>query len=97
MYTESGRSPLPTKVSISTGKEARTKRTSHNKHIQDIDNARVFQGLQNFNFPKSSNRHPLFLVVHQNPFQRDHRAGGFVNCFVHLPVCAKMASTFTVK
>lgn len=60
--------------------------TTNDKHIQNIDNTRMVQSLQDLNLSKSSNRHALFLVVHQDTLKSNRLASPCVNGLVHLAV-----------
>lgn len=40
--------------------------TSNDNHINDVDDARVFESFENLDFPESSDGHPFLLVVHEN-------------------------------
>lgn len=44
---------------------------SNNEHIQNFNDTRMFQCLEDFNFPESSHRHAFLFVMHKNPFQSD--------------------------
>ena len=61
-------------------------RTPHDKHIQNLHNARMIESFQDLDFPKCSYRHSFLLVMHQDPLQCNNGACGFINGFVHFTV-----------
>ena len=69
MCTETGE-PLPrerlTRVSCDS-RSGGCKLTSNDNHIDDVYYARVFESFEDLDFSKSSDRHPFFLVVHEDP------------------------------
>lgn len=71
---------------------AEQKLTSHNEHVEYIDDAWMLQGLEYFDFPQGRDRHALFLVVHQDPLQRDMAALHLVYRLVYFTVCVHMIS-----
>ena len=61
-------------------------RTLNNKHVKQVDNTRMPEGLKNLDLPQSSDWHPLLLVMHQDTLKSYNRAGLFVKRFVYLPI-----------
>ena len=69
MCTETGE-PLPRTIDQGVSSDHRRggiKATSNDNHVNDVDDARVFESLEDFDFSESSDRHPFLLVVHENP------------------------------
>ena len=86
MCTETGE-PLPRTVdrgvSCVNGREG-SKLTSNDNHINDIDDARVFESFEDLDFSEGSDRHSFLLVVHENPLQGDDLSCGFLDCLMYL-------------
>jgi len=55
-----------TKVSYGHGDKV-CKLTPNNNHINDVDDARVFESFEDLDFSEGGDRHPFLLVVHKNP------------------------------
>ena len=69
MCTETGE-PLPGTINGGVScvrRRKRSKLTSNNNHINDVDDARMSESFENLYFSKSSDRHPFLLVMHENP------------------------------
>jgi hypothetical protein len=86
MCTETGESlpgTIDQGVSCEQGSKEREP-TSNNNHINDIYDARVFESFEDFDFSKSSDRHPFLLVVHENPLKGNDLSRSFLNRLVYL-------------
>lgn len=69
MCTETGE-PLPRIVSKGVSREhgsEERKLTSNDNHINNVNDARVFESLEDFDLSECGDRHPFLLVVHENP------------------------------
>jgi len=86
MCTEKG-DPLPGMIgnSVSCGHRRKgCKLTSDDNHINDVNDARVFEGFEDLDFSESSDRHPFLLVVHEDPLQGDGPPCSFLDRFMYL-------------
>ena len=61
----------------------RCKLTSNDNHINDVNDARVFEGFEDLNFSESGDRHPFLLVVHEDPFQGNDPPCSFLDRFMY--------------
>lgn len=64
------------------GKNKGPELTPNHKHIHDIHDAWMLHGFENLDFPKSSDRHALFLIVHENAFESHGSPSRYLNRFV---------------
>ena len=84
--TETGE-PLPRIISQGVSHEHGSKEcklTSNDDHINDVNDARMVESLEDFDLPESRDRHPFLLVVHENPLEGNNLSCSFLDCFMHL-------------
>lgn len=90
MYTDNGSFSVPKEHAFSKLyrriEEKEKKLTPDHKHIQNIDNTRMFKRLEDLDFTQSSHRHALLLIVHQNPLERYNPSSRFLNSFMNLTI-----------
>jgi hypothetical protein len=86
MYTETGE-PLPGVIGEGSSSDQGSQvyqLTSNDDHINYVDDAWVFESLEDLDFSEGSDRYTFLLVVHENPLEGHYLSRSLLDRFMDL-------------